>query len=226
MFTSQNLTLLYIEDDGQIRENISDFLRENGLGVIETEDTLKACDLFRTNKVDIILTDLLLPHQNGMEFIRCLRDKEVQTPIVITTAYTDKEFLLDAINLDVTRYLVKPFKKNELLNALKIAIQKLFTYKVQTFTHLHNNFSYDPINKSIIDPNGNAIQLSKKEYLLIELLLTQKGKIFSYEIIETVVWENSPMSMDSLRTLVLGIRKKTYPNIITNNNGIGYKIDL
>ncbi|WP_294871057.1 helix-turn-helix domain-containing protein, partial [Sulfuricurvum sp. RIFCSPLOWO2_12_FULL_43_24] len=72
----------------------------------------------------------------------------------------------------------------------------------------------------------SSAQLSKKEYLLIELLLNKKQLIIPYDVIESLVWQDGLMSMDALRTLVRGIRKKSYPNIISNVNGIGYKIDL
>ena len=62
--------------------------------------------------------------------------------------------------------------------------------------------------------------------MLIELLLQNKEHITSYEMIETIVWKDDYMSIDSLRTLIRGIRKKTYQDIITNHNSIGYKIDL
>jgi DNA-binding response OmpR family regulator len=91
---------------------------------------------------------------------------------------------------------------------------------------LHDGFSYDPINKTINHPDKTPIQLSKKEYTLLEILLSKKKLIIPYEVIETLVWQDTLMSMDALRTLVRGIRKKTYPHIISNVNGIGYKIDL
>jgi DNA-binding response OmpR family regulator len=226
MFKTANFTLLYIESDTKIRENNAHLIRQNGLKVLETDNSIKACDLFRTQKVDLILIDLQLSNENGLEFIRCLRQKDVLTPVIITTTYTTQEILLDAINLNTTRCLTKPFQENDLLDALTVGVKKLLHCHSSAYTTLHDGFSYDPINKTINHPDNAPIQLSKKEYLLLELLLSKKRLIIPYEIIETVVWQDTLMSMDALRTLVRGIRKKVYPQIISNVNGIGYKIDL
>lgn len=226
MFTYNKLTVLYVESDSVLREKYSTLMEDNGLKVLKTDNMTTGCDLFRTHKVDILLVDLELPNHDGLEFIRCLRNKEIDVPAIIATAKTDKNTLLDAINLEITRYLIKPFTHNSLLEALHIAIKKVTNGHFTTFTELHDGFSYDPINKCVNSPDGRAIQLSKKESVLLELLIKNKRQIISYDDIEQAVWQDSMMSLDTLRTLVRGIRKKTYPNIISNNNGIGYKIDI
>lgn len=226
MFRSNNFTLLYIESDSELREKNSHFIRENGLKVLETNNSIKGCDLFRTQKVDMILIDLQLNNENGLDFVRCLRQKDVLTPVIMTTAYSNQEMLFDAINLNTTRYLHKPLKNNDLLDALHIGVKTILNCRSSTYTVLEEGFSYDPINKTINHTDGRLIQLSKKEYLLLEFLLNKKRLIVPYSAIESVVWQEGLMSMDALRTLVRGIRKKSYPNIISNVNGIGYKIDL
>lgn len=226
MFKTRNLTLLYIESDPKIREQHAQFIRGNGLKVLESDNAKKACDLFRTQKVDMIVIDLQLSNENGLDFIRCLRQKDILTPVIITSTQTDQDILLDAINLNTTRYLKKPIKNHDLIDAIQLSVKKILNCHASTYTMLHDGFSYDPINKSVNHPNGSFVQLSKKEYLLIELLLNKKQLIIPYDVIESLVWQDGLMSMDALRTLVRGIRKKSYPNLISNVNGIGYKIDL
>lgn len=226
MFKSNNFTLLYIESDPHTREKNSHIIRENGLKVLETDNSHKACELFRTQKVDLILIDLQLKNENGLDFVRCLRAKDVLTPVIMTTTHTNQDILYEAINLNTTRYLEKPIQDNDLLNALQLGIKKILNCRASTYTVLEHGYSYDPINKTINHPDNTSIQLSKKEYLLLELLLNKKRLILPYDIIESIVWQESLMSMDALRTLVRGIRKKSYNDIILNVNGIGYKIDL
>ncbi|HEX5329038.1 response regulator transcription factor [Sulfuricurvum sp.] len=226
MFKSNSFTLLYIESDPEIREKHSHFIRENGLKVLETDNSIKACELFRTQKVDMILIDLQLSNENGLDFVRCLRHKDVLTPVIITSTQTNQDILMDAINLNTTRYLQKPLKKNDLIDALQIGAKKILNCRSSGFSVLEEGYSYDPINKTINRPDGTAVQLSKKEYLLLELLISKKRLIVPYEVIESIVWQDTLMSMDALRTLVRGIRKKSYPNIISNINGIGYKLDF
>ncbi|MDP3441947.1 MAG: response regulator [Ignavibacteria bacterium] len=225
MFATQNLAVLYIEQNPEVRKRVTQLMNENELRVFESENTSSGCDLFRMNEIDIVMIDLELPEKSGLNFIRCLREKDIQTPVIITTDHSDQETLLEAINLEITRYLIKPCKKHDLLDALQMAIKKAVNCHPLTFTKLNNEFSYDPINKTVNHLSGTVNQLSKKEYLLIELLLKNRHQIVPYDLIEMLVWEGSMMSMDALRTLVRGIRKKIYTEVITNYNGIGYKID-
>ncbi len=226
MFKSQDLTVLYMEHDPSVRQRGTKLMQDNGLKVFETDNTTKGCDLFRMNEIDIVVVDLELPEKTGLDFIHCLREKEILTPIIITTDHTDQATLLEAINLDITRYMIKPCKECELLDALEIAIKKAVNCHPIAFSKLKNGFSYDPINKTVNNPDGTMSQLAKKEYLLMELLIKNKHHIVPYDVIEMFVWEGSMMSMDAVRTLVRAVRKKTYPNIISNHNGTGYKIDL
>lgn len=223
---SETLKLLYIESNSAIREKNASIIVENGIKVFETDTLAGARDLMQTHQIDLILMDIILPNENGLDFIRLLRQRDISIPIIITTSNADKEILLDIINLDITRYLIKPFQKNDLLDALSAVAKKRFHSFASSFTRLHDGYSYDPLNKSVNSPDGNSAKLSKKEYRLIELLISNPQKIIPYSTIESTVWEGSYMSMDALRTLVCGIRKKTYPGLLNNHNGIGYKIDL
>jgi len=226
MFTSQNLTLLYIGGDTQTRENNSALIRNHGLRVFTANNTNRAYELYQTHKIDLIVIDFPLPDEDGMDFIRHLRQMGIDIPIIITTASPDKEMLIEAINLDISRYLIQPFEEREMIDAISAAAKKVSNAHGATFVTLHHGFSYDRVNKSVNSPEGNVIYLSKKEYRLLELLLENKRKIIPYETIESIIWHNSSMSIDALRTLVRAVRKKTYQDIIINNNSIGYKVDL
>lgn len=221
----QEITVLYVESDPHTRKSIANILHENGMKVLSTDTSLKAYDIFITHKIDIILLDCKSANDNGLDFIRHLREKSFLTPVILTTDDTDELLLFEAINLDVSRCILKPYTIDELIEALKIAAKRALLCHPLSMNNLENGFTYDPVNKSVIHPDGTIIEFSKKEYLLIELLLHNRGKIISYALIERNVWEDKPMSMDALRTLVGSIRKKTYPSVFVNHNGIGYKLD-
>lgn len=226
MHLHKNLNLLYIESDLSVRKKTADIIRENGLNVFETDNTIQACEIFQHRSIDIIMIDLQLSNDDGLGFVRCIRGKEVFTPVLITTSFTSEKILLEAINLDITYCLIKPFSEIELFGSLHVASKKVLDCHPLSFTILHSGFSYDPINKVVNRPDREAAKLTKKEYLLLELLLANQKHIVSYETIEEIVWGTTFMSQDALRTLVHGLRKKTYPHLLSNTNGTGYKIDL
>ena len=222
-----NLTVLYIEDNLKCREENAALMRKIGLSVLETDNIEATNEIFRHHKIDIILIDLDLHKKERMMFLHFLRYKEIIAPIIITADDAEKEILLDAINLDTTRYLIKPLRKDELINTIKIAIGKMLPPLpvVLIENELAEGYSYDPINKCINTPNGTSVQLTKKEFLLLELLIKNRKHIVSFDEIERVVWEGSSMSLDALRTLVHSIRHKSYNHVVTSHSGIGYKLD-
>jgi two-component system, OmpR family, response regulator VanR len=174
----------------------------------------------------IVIIDLELPEESGTEFINCLHNKGVQSPIITTTTNTNEKKLFEAINLDITQYLMKPYTKNELYGALEVAINKVNNTYSLAYTSLNYGFSYDPVNKVINGSDGTVSHLSKKKYLFLELLLKSNKHIVPYHIIESRVWDDSVMTQNALRTLVRDIRKHSYNDIVSNYNGIGYRIDV
>lgn len=223
---NRKLILLYIENNCIVRKNIAEIIRNSEFDLLETDDISKACEMLRNYSIDMVMINLEPPYKMELDFMQYLHEKLILTPTIITASDIDKETLIDAINLvNVVHFLIKPIDKTEMLDTLHATAKKIFSYHPITFSRLNEGFSYDPINKSINNSDGKSIPLCKKEHCLIELLLTQRGQIVSYGSIEEVLWEDSVMSMDALRTLVRGIRKKTYPSIITNHNGLGYRLE-
>lgn len=226
MFSFQNITLLFVESDKSLRKSITALADDNGIHVLATDNIIRAFDLFKTNKVDILVINIEPNNGSSLDFIKHLREKEILTPVIITSDSDSKELLLTLINLDITKYLIKPYTNKEMLDALKMAQKKLHYKQLLGIYELDNGYSYDIVNKSIHKPDESVIFLTKKESQLIEFLLHNKNQIIPYEVIENSIWEDASMSLDALRTLVHGIRKKSYPDIIKNHNGIGYKMDL
>ena len=226
MASSTQTSILYLQNKSQCVIETVPFLVAEGLKVITTSSYETACNLFSTHKIDILLIDLDVKNTFGIDFLQCLREKNILTPAIVTTPDIHQTPLLEILNLEISSCLIHPYKTNDLLLALEKGIKKQSLIHPLSFTDLNMGFNYDPINKEISSSDGAIIKLCKKESALIELFLQNHNHITSYEMIEMIVWKEDFMSIDSLRTLIRGIRKKTYPNIITNHNNIGYKIDL
>lgn len=111
--------VLYLEDDdsllNQTRDMLSDFLKN----VYAVKTSEEAMQIIKQKKVDVIISDILLENENGIDFLRELKqDKNIEIPAILTTAHTDTKYLLDAIKLKVENYIVKPINLKELLNTL------------------------------------------------------------------------------------------------------------
>ncbi len=111
--------VLYLEDDdsllNQTKDMLSDFL-ENVYAVKTSEE---AKQVIKQKKVDVIISDILLENENGIDFLRELKEVDnIYIPAILTTAHTDTKYLLDAIRLKIENYIVKPINLKELLNTL------------------------------------------------------------------------------------------------------------
>lgn len=111
--------ILYIEDDKELAKQTVDVLEDFVKNIFHTEGTAKALEILRDEKIDVIITDILLVNENGIDFIKTLREEHgVFIPTIVTTAHTDTRYLLDAIKLKVENYIVKPINIKELLETL------------------------------------------------------------------------------------------------------------
>jgi DNA-binding NtrC family response regulator len=115
----QGFNILYLEDDKNLRLHTKDVLEDFVNNIYAVGTSSEAFNIIINNKVDVIISDILLENENGIDFLRYLKeDKKINLPAILTTAHTDTKYLLDAIKLKVENYIVKPINIKELLNTL------------------------------------------------------------------------------------------------------------
>jgi len=155
--------------------------------------------------------------------VQLIREKDLETPIIMITAHTQKEYLLDAVKLYLENYIVKPIALHDLLNSLFSCLTKINTYQSLKYT-LPKGYEYNFDNK-VLSYQGSNIKLTKKEILFLELLMKNLHRVVSYDEIQVKVWEDDIMTDNAIRSLINGLRKKLPSNIISNLSGIGYKLE-
>ena len=115
----KEFNILYIEDDINLLKNSSDILEDFLKAIYPATNTKDALEILKKNRVDVIVSDILLENENGIEFIKKLRDEHhIYTPVILTTAYTDTNYLLESIKLKIENYIIKPINIKELLNTI------------------------------------------------------------------------------------------------------------
>jgi DNA-binding response OmpR family regulator len=215
-------TLLYIEDDKKIREYIKEFLNHYTKKIYACGSSSEGFSLYKKYKPDILILDINLPDENGIEFATKIREIDKKIRILISTAYTNTEFMLKAIELDITRYLVKPVTNEELFLALERCLNMLDR---DTIFYLGDGYSYDRKIKAII--NGKEIQsLRRKEADILEFFIEHEREVIRYDILEDSIWSNEVMTRDAIRSQIRNIRKKIGKNCFKNITGIGYKFEV
>ncbi|QKF83423.1 response regulator transcription factor [Halarcobacter ebronensis] len=217
-----HLRLLYIEDDEGIRSVNSRILNRMFQTVYEATNGLDGLEKHEKFHPDIIITDLKMPLLDGISMVKKIREKDKKTRIIITTAFTEEQNLIDAIELDIVRYIVKPLNQRNLIPALEKAIEQFGNTKKLS---LGKNITLD-VENSILINKDKEFHLTKKEFLFLELLTKNAHRVVKYEEIESHIWYDEPMSIYSLRTLVGNIRKKfNLEESIQNISGMGYKME-
>ena len=219
-----NLSLLYIEDEPFILQNAVEFLSDQFLEIYEARDGKEGFALYEEKKPDIIITDIEMPKMDGLELCREIRKTDENTPIIITTAFTDQDYLLQAIELNLVKYLIKPIQEELLNEALGICVSKLINRdkSVERLTEVHY---FDSFNQTLLHLD-DFVKLTANELTFLTLLIEQKHRIITYKEIENHIWNGEYMSEDALKGLVKNLRKKISKNFLQNHSKLGYKINL
>lgn len=114
-----NFNILYLEDDKSLLTHTKDILDDFVANVYAVNTSKEALEILEKEKVDVIISDILLENENGIDFLRSIKEEQnLNIPTILTTAHTDTKYLLDAIKLKVENYIVKPINVKELLNTL------------------------------------------------------------------------------------------------------------
>jgi len=253
----QNLTILYVEDEDGARENLMYYLEHSFKKVYSASDGSIGLELFKNHlsSIDLVISDIYMPKLDGLSMIKEMKKLNPNIVFLLTTAYNNQEYLLEAIELGVLSYIVKPididllFKKIELAYTnvheeknLKQLVKKMTSLKtldINSFLAALDKTINEISKKNIFKFNDSYIydfntKLIQKENEIISLT-HQEIKFLEYLIehknimvpYETLIYHISPdnYSIDLLRTVVKSIRKKTYKEIIKNLSGVGYKIE-
>ncbi len=220
----KNYTILYIEDDEGVRTVTSRSLNRMFNELYEAKDGEEGLVLYKKYHPDIILTDIQMPKMDGITLAKKIRKTDQTTKIIVSTAFSDKDYLMEAIELRLEKYIIKPLTSRNLIPALTKAVEDLEKEKDVKIV-LGTNFHFDN-STSLFYLDEKVLELNKKELLFLKLLVLNKDRVVSYEEIEQYVWEDEYMSLNSLRTTIGFLRKKIPFNCIKNISNMGYKLKL
>ena len=222
----KNLNILYIEDEKNIRLNIKKTLELFCENVFDAENILNAKEILTKQRIDIIISDINLPDMSGIDFVKEIRIKDKTIPIILLSAYTDKEFLLEATKLKLVDYLTKPINFKDLNNALQKCVEEILDNSRYIIT-FKNNIQYNVSHNCLIDDTKKEeIHLTSKELDLLNFLIKNNNRVCSAEELKSAIWDDYLEATDSaLKNLLNKLRKKIGKESIVNISGVGYKLE-
>ncbi|HFU76773.1 MAG TPA: response regulator transcription factor [Arcobacter sp.] len=218
-------TILYVDDNCFIREEAIEYLSLIYHNVLEASNGQEALEIYKHNKPDIIITDIEMPIINGLQMVKHIRKEDQKTPIIIITAFLNTDYLLEAIELHLIKYIVKPVSNYKLDTALELAHHYLKNNEKRSIIQLSHNSYYDELNK-VLTVNNQIVPLTHNEILLLNLLCHHTNNLVTYNEIKNVIWYYEENYIDSLRSLVRSLRRKLKNTLIHNVSGMGYKITI
>ena len=226
---TNDLTLLYVEDEQVVRENFTEIFSLYFKNILTADNGKTALEIYEKNHIDVAILDISIPKVNGLDVAAKIREKDRDIQIIILTAYSEKEKLLQAINLQLFSYLVKPVKQIELNRTLNQVIDKLQKTAV---IDLKNGYSWDSVTELLLF-NNEEVKLSKNEKKILQFLcLNMNSHHSACTIAEKLFKEinTADSTCNNVVQLLSRFKKKMlskYHNeyfFIDNIYGLGYKI--
>jgi len=221
----KNLNILYVEDEETIIEKYAYFLEECCNNLYIARDGEEAYSIYKENKIHLIIMDLLIPKLNGIALARKIRKEDDAIAMIALTAHSDREILLDIVDLNFSSYLIKPVGRTDLMQALLKVSKKVDGGRS---IPLPCDCSWDTKSKTLFC-HDETVFLTRRELKLFELLVEKGGTPCSDDEIFFHVWGDEfdkVITNSSIRTLVKNLRKKIPADLIKNQYGVGYKINF
>jgi two-component system copper resistance phosphate regulon response regulator CusR len=221
-----NLKILLVEDDPKLGKTVQEELVNNGYETDLAYDGKVAEAIFSKNEYDLVLLDINLPYKNGWELCKLFRQRNHNVPIIMLTALGEIQDKMDAFNAGADDFMVKPFHLSELLARIKVFTKRMNKDERMDEVLTAGNLSINTAEKSVTR-EGQQIQLTLKEFLLLELLMRNKGRIVSKADIAEKVWNlNFDTGTNTIEVYINFLRNKVdkpfAQPLIHTKPGFGY----
>ncbi|NPV81401.1 MAG: response regulator transcription factor [Firmicutes bacterium] len=221
------MRVLIVEDEPKIAAFIKQGLEEEGYAVDVAQDGESALDYAESAQYDLLILDIMLPKKDGISVCQELRKRGIKTPILMLTARDTIDDRVEGLDAGADDYLVKPFAFRELLARLRALLRR--PREVTPARLQAGDLILDTATRRA-ERGGRVIDLTLREYALLELLMRHKGQVLSRTQIAEHVWNFDFYSESNIvdvyiRYLRQKIDADFQPKLIQTVRGVGYKID-
>ena len=226
------MNVLVVDDDREIVDSISIFLSGEGYKAIKAYDGIEALDALSENEVHLMILDIMMPKMDGIKTLMKLRESR-NIPVILLSAKSEDTDKIFGLTAGADDYVTKPFNPSELMARVKSQLRRYTTLGSigkQNGEIVIDGLSVNTENKTV-KVDGEPVRLTPVEYKILELLVRNRGRVFSAEDIYSNVWnEQSAVSDNTIAVHVRHIREKIEinpkePKYLKVVWGIGYKID-
>lgn len=223
----RNFSILIVDDEKNLLENLYEFLKNKGFKRVYTAKNLKEARFkLANNKIDLIVLDLMLPDGSGFDLLKEVRQIS-STAVIILSALDGIDDRREGFENNADDYLVKPFFPDELLWRIEAVLRRSIKLKSEEKINL-GNVIFDK-SKGILEKNGEEISLTATQFKILYYLSENINKIVSIDRILDNIWKDSYGYENTLITHIYRIREKLEdnprnPKVLITIKGLGYKL--
>ena len=228
----KQFNILYVEDDVLFTPKIKYILEKSFKSVLIASNGEEALELFKINKIDLIISDINMPKMDGLTFLKKLRELHNDIPFIFLTARQEANTIIDAIQFDISNYILKPIDLKNFLSIVDKSVKKSYKKYIEIekkyIIEIDTEFFWNQKTKTL-SKNNLPIKLTKKELLLLELLLNCNNKVYSISEIACYLWDEDSGENDyvaNLKNIISRLRNKIPVINIENVYGLGYMIKI
>ncbi len=213
--------ILIVDDDDRIRELVKQYLNENDYLVTTANSAEDAKEKVNIIKFDIIILDIMMPGQSGLDFTN-ENKKKINTPIILLTAKGEPSDRIEGLEIGADDYLAKPFEPKELVLRIKNILNKTKSISQKRVVNF-SNINID-LNKSLIIKNNREFKINNTEKIILEKMINSPGETFTREEIGKLINLDKERSID---VIITRLRKKIEvdpknPKFLQTIRGTGY----
>lgn len=217
------MRILIVEDDTLLGDGIRVGLSQQGYAADWVEDGAMAQTALLANEYEAIVLDLGLPKISGLELLKDIRKKGNDTPVIILTAQDGVEDRIKGLDTGADDYLTKPFDLEELTARLRALLRRRGGRSTPVIEH--GDIIVDPASHSV-KKDGEVIDISPREFTILQLLLENQGKVMSRSRLEEGLYAwNDEVESNTVEVHIHHLRKKLGAKLIRTIRGVGYIID-
>jgi len=228
----KDMNILVVDDDREIVESISIFLSAEGYQALKAYDGIEALDILGENQVHLMILDIMMPKLDGIKTLMKLRESR-NIPVILLSAKSEDVDKIFGLAAGADDYVTKPFNPSELMARVKSQLRRYTTLGSigkQNGEIIIDGLVVNTENKTV-QVDGENVRLTPIEYKILELLVRNRGRVYSAEDIYSNVWnDQAAVGDNTIAVHVRHIREKIEinpkePKYLKVVWGIGYKID-
>lgn len=216
----KNLTILLVEDDKILSQNLEKTLGLFFKNVYIASNGADGLKIFQNETIDMIITDYVMPIMDGYELCKEIRQINDKIPMVILSNYQDGEKLLNVIPLNLTKYLIKPIEYSNLTDVLILMIEKMEKENI-ILEKLTPTISFNKLSKILQSKDGDIL-LTQNEIVLLELFLKHHNQLVSNDMIDREFYKTKQLTNSAIVNIIYRLRKKLDKTSIINVQSLGY----